>query len=167
MGSLYREIVHLTVALITPDFYNCLVPRRDIYHQTVKNALRTAGWTITHDPLPYRMDDEQIFIDLGAEQVIGAELGNVKIAVEVKSFLSPSPLTDLQEAIGQFVLYQQFLLELEPSRILVLAVPKNAALFFKRRIARRLFEAQQLKVLVLDTQTEVILEWLPQPLITN
>ena len=125
-----------------PNLYNPGVPRQDIYHQSVKNALQTAGWTITHNPLPYRMDDDQIFIDLGAERVIGAQMGSIKIAVEVKSFLSPSPLTDLQEAIGQFVLYQQFLFELEPTRTLVLAIPKDAVGFFKRRVAQRLFEAQ-------------------------
>jgi hypothetical protein len=79
----------------------------------VKRALQQDGWTITHDPLPYRVEDEQVFIDLGAERILGAERNNIKIAVEIKSFLSPSPLTDLQEAIGQFVLYQQFLAELE------------------------------------------------------
>jgi hypothetical protein len=82
----------------------------------VKRALQQDGWTITHDPLPYRVED---VIDLGAERILGAERDNIKIAVEVKSFLSPSPLTDLHEAIGQFVLYQQFLAELEPERILV------------------------------------------------
>lgn len=27
------------------------MPSRDIYHNTVKNALLKDGWTITHDPL--------------------------------------------------------------------------------------------------------------------
>jgi hypothetical protein len=138
------------------------MPRRDIHHEVVKRALQTAGWTITHDPLPYRIEDEQIFIDLGAERILGAERGNIKIAVEVKSFLSPSPLTDLQEAIGQFVIYQQFLTDLEPERVMVLAIPEAASQFFKRRIAKRLFETQNLKVLVVNIQQEVITEWLPQ-----
>jgi XisH protein len=105
------------------------MPRRDGHHEAVKRALQTAGWTITHDPLPYRIDDDQIFIDLGAERVIGAERGNTKIAVEIKSFLSPSPLTDLQEALGQFILYQQFLAELEPDRIMILPFPKQRVSF--------------------------------------
>jgi hypothetical protein len=77
-----------------------LMPRRDVHHEVVKRALRTDGWNITHDPLPYRIEDEQIFIDLAAERVLGAERGNTKSAVEIKSFISPSPLTDLQEALG-------------------------------------------------------------------
>lgn len=27
------------------------MPRRDLYHETVKNALIKDGWQITHDPL--------------------------------------------------------------------------------------------------------------------
>lgn len=27
------------------------MPRRDLYHDTVRNALIKDGWTITHDPL--------------------------------------------------------------------------------------------------------------------
>ena len=27
------------------------MPRRDLYHDIVKNALVKAGWSITHDPL--------------------------------------------------------------------------------------------------------------------
>lgn len=30
------------------------MPARDIYHNTVKNALIKDGWTITHDPLRLR-----------------------------------------------------------------------------------------------------------------
>jgi hypothetical protein len=140
------------------------MPRRDIYHDVTKRALQKDGWQITHDPLPYRIEDEQIFIDLGAERMIGAERGSTKIAVEIKSFLSPSPLTDLQEALGQFILYQQFLAELEPDRLMVLSIPESASLFFKRRIAHRLFEVQQLRVMVVDIQQEVITEWLPKPI---
>lgn len=47
---------------------------------------------------------------------------------------------------------------------MVLAIPESAAQFFKRRIAKRLFETQRLKVIVVNLQQEVIVEWLPQVL---
>jgi hypothetical protein len=31
------------------------MPAKDIYHDTVKNALVKDGWTITHDPLRIRL----------------------------------------------------------------------------------------------------------------
>ena len=139
------------------------VPRRDVYHQTVAHALEMDGWTITHDPLSYRLNDDQIFIDLGAERFIGAERGTRKIAVEVKSFIGVSPLTDLQEAIGQYVLYREFLEEIEPDRVLVLAVPESAASLFERRIGRKVVQTQNLTVIVYNANEEVILRWLPQP----
>ena len=50
---------------------------------------------------------------------------------------------------------------------MVLAIPEEAASFFKRRITQRLFDTDQLKVLVVDIEREVIVEWLPQPLVAN
>jgi len=48
------------------------MPAKDIYHDTVKNALIRDGWTITHDPLRLSIDDKNLFIDLGAERIIAA-----------------------------------------------------------------------------------------------
>ena len=44
----------------------------------------------------------RVEIDLGAERLIGAEKLGKKIAVEVKSFLSASALSDFHTALGQF-----------------------------------------------------------------
>ncbi|NEP58638.1 MAG: hypothetical protein F6K31_16745 [Symploca sp. SIO2G7] len=35
-----------------------------------------------------------VYIDLGAEKLIAAEKAGRKIAIEIKSFLSPSPVND-------------------------------------------------------------------------
>ena len=65
------------------------MPARDTYHDAVKNALIKDGWTITHDPLVVELGGDRLFIDLGAERVIGAEKGTRKIAVEVKTVRRP------------------------------------------------------------------------------
>jgi len=64
---------------------------KDIYHDVVCDALDNDGWTITHDPLEFRIG-VLLRIDLGAEKIIRAEKGSTKIAVEVKSFLNTSVL---------------------------------------------------------------------------
>ena len=69
------------------------MPAKDIYHDTVKNALIKDGWTITHDPLRLSIDDKNLFIDLGAERIIAAVKGTKKIAVEIKSFVGRSEVT--------------------------------------------------------------------------
>jgi len=67
-------------------YNNSVMPVRDIYHNAVKNGLVKDGWTITHDPLKVELGGARLYIDLGAEQVIGAEKGTRKIAVEIKTF---------------------------------------------------------------------------------
>jgi len=64
------------------------MPAKYFYHQTVKQALIKANWTITHDPLFLSWAKRKLFVDLGAEQFIAAEKQEQKIAVEIKSFLS-------------------------------------------------------------------------------
>ncbi|WP_318528427.1 element excision factor XisH family protein [Plectonema radiosum] len=85
------------------------MPSRDIYHNTVKNALLKDGWTITHDPLRLEWGKKDLYVDLGAEQLIGAENAERKIAVEIKSFVGRSDIDDLEKALGQYILYYDIL----------------------------------------------------------
>ena len=98
--------------------------RRDIYHDTVKRALQKDGWTITHDPFPLQIGKKRLSADLGAERLISAEKGIQKIVVEVKSFVGQSDVKDLEQALGQYVLYRQILNEMGMERILYLAVSR-------------------------------------------
>ena len=59
---------------------------RDIFHDSVKEALVKEGWKITADPLTFKIGKIQIQIDLGAERLIAAERGTEKIAIEIKTF---------------------------------------------------------------------------------
>jgi hypothetical protein len=63
------------------------VPRKDILHDVVKRALIKDGWIITHDPLHIEFGGLDFYVDLGAEELIGAEKNGRQIAVEVKSFI--------------------------------------------------------------------------------
>ncbi|WP_367267753.1 element excision factor XisH family protein [Okeania sp. SIO2C9] len=98
---------------------------RDYYHNTVKAAIQKDGWTITHDPYRLKLArGKNLFVDLGAERLIAAEKGLEKIAIEVKSFRSASEMKDLEQALGQFVLYEHILNRYEPERKLYLAIPE-------------------------------------------
>lgn len=101
------------------------MPAKDFYHDTVKTALIKDGWAITDDPLLLRIGLRSVFVDLGAERLIAAERGTEKIAVEIKSFLSPSPINDLEIAWGQFFMYSRVLQRREPDRRLYLAVSRT------------------------------------------
>lgn len=78
---------------------------KDKYHFLVKKALEDEGWTITDDPLIIDTPNRDLEVDLGAEKLIGAEKGNLKIAVEIKSFLGLSQIHEFYKALGQFNYY--------------------------------------------------------------
>jgi hypothetical protein len=99
---------------------------KNVYHDAVVNALIADGWTITDDPLRLEFGDRDLYVDLGAERAaIAAEKADRIIAVEVQSFLSPSPVRDLEGAVGQFAIYRAILNKTEPARQLYLAVRRE------------------------------------------
>jgi hypothetical protein len=59
------------------------------------------GGQLPMTPYTLTFGQKDVFVDLGAERVIAAEKENEKIAVEVKSFQSPSDIHGLELAIGQ------------------------------------------------------------------
>lgn len=101
------------------------MPARDFYHDIAKEALIADGWTITHDPLQLKIGRKDLFIDLGAQQLLAADKEGRKIAVEIKSFLGESEVEDLEKALGQFILYHDILSQSEPDRCLYLAVHED------------------------------------------
>jgi hypothetical protein len=61
------------------------VAQRDIYHNTVITALVKDGWQITDDPFVLKWGQMDLYIDLGAEELVAAEKPGRQIAVEIKS----------------------------------------------------------------------------------
>jgi hypothetical protein len=110
------------------------MPTRDKVHQALVNALKADGWEITHDPLPLSYDDQDVYVDVGAERSpIAAERAGQKIAAEIKSFLSRSAVYDFENALGQYEIYRLLLRLREPERELYLAVPERAYRSFLAR----------------------------------
>ena len=103
-----------------------------------------------------------MYIDLGAEKVIAAEKEGGKIAVEIKSFLGPSTLTEFHLALGQFMNYRYALADTEPDRVLYLAVPLDIyEEFFTLAFIQSVLRRSQLHLLVYDVGTEEITQWHP------
>ncbi len=137
------------------------MPAKDIYHDTVKNTLIKDGWTITDDPLILSIGKKDLFIDLGAEKLIAAEKDNQKIAVEIKSFIGHSQVNDLENALGQYVLYYEVLLSKQEQRVLYLAIKKSAYQeIFEEPIGQILLKRKIINLVVFDEKKEVILQWI-------
>ncbi len=140
------------------------MPARDHLHEHVRKALVSDGWTITHDPLRLRWGKKDVYADLGAERFVGAEKGQIRIAVEIKSFTGPSPIDSLEKALGQFTLYHDILARVEPERELYLAVDDTAySDVFEEAMGELLLANGRLKLLVFNAETEVIQRWTPEP----
>jgi hypothetical protein len=93
--------------------------------------------------------------------LLAAERGKEKIAVEIKTFLSDSPLTDYHAALGQFLNYRLALEIADSTRILYLAVPVGVyESFFKREFAQISLERYQIKLIIYDINQEVIVQWI-------
>jgi len=136
------------------------MPAKDIFHDTVKNALVKDGWVITADPLFIQLEEFDIYIDLGAEKIIAAEKNEQKIAVEIKSFTKPSLLYEFHLALGQFIDYREILTEVESEYTLFLAVPQPVyETFFKRRLIQSIRKNYQLKLITYDIDKEEIVKW--------
>ena len=138
------------------------MPALDRYHETVRRALTKSGWTITDDPLTLELDERKLYADFGAERLLGAERGMERIAVEIKTFRSPSPVADLEQAIGQYSLYEDVLQLLEAQRTLYLAIPVEAfAQIFSERIGQLALKNRIKRAFVFSPATEEIVQWLP------
>lgn len=137
------------------------MPAKDIYHSTVRNALLKDGWNITNDPFVLKWGSRDLYIDLGAEKLIAAEKGEQKIAIEIKSFIGASPVANLENALGQYILYYDILNRLEPDRRLYLAIRQETfSDLFEEPIGKILLENQRLRLLIFDSEQEVILQWI-------
>jgi hypothetical protein len=93
---------------------------------------------------------------------IGAEKGTRRIAVEIKTFTRPSRIADLQQAVGQFSMYEDVLAVVEPERELYLAIPEEARRsIFEEEIGRLMLKQRIRRLLSFSVVEQEIVEWTP------
>ena len=93
--------------------------------------------------------------------MIAAVKDSEEIAVEIKSFISKSEMDDLENALGQYILYENVMSVVEPNRELYLAVADNIfEAIFEDAIGQLLLENENLKICVFNPETEEIIRWI-------
>jgi hypothetical protein len=134
---------------------------KDRFHQLVRTALENEGWVITHDPYHIDLGFVDFYIDLGAELLLAATKDDQKIAVEIKTFLAASTISEFHTAIGQFINYRIALEDDDPHRQLYLAVPLDVyKRFFRYPFIQTVIRRNQIPLLVYDTEKQEIAEWI-------
>ncbi|MBP1468621.1 XisH family protein [Candidatus Chloroploca sp. M-50] len=135
---------------------------RDLFHQAVKNALIKEQWNVTDDPLVIQFGGVDLRIDLGAERLVAAEKDGERIAVEIKSFLGPSVISDFHGALGQFLNYRLALEAQESDRQLYLAIPEETfQTFFHLPFVQLAVQRYQLMLIVYNVVREELIQWIP------
>lgn len=144
--------------------------QRDSIHGAVKQALIKDGWEITDDPYVIAYGERFLFVDLGAEEdgqavgnFIGATRANLQIAVEIKELRGQSAIVELEQAIGQYVLYRLLLNRVDPGRKIYLAVPAKAYReLFAEPIGELVINDLPLQLLVVDIEQMEVKQWIPK-----
>lgn len=149
------------------------MPPRDSIHNIVKQAIIKEGWEITDDPYVISYGERFLFVDLAATEssnlnpieglFIGAQQRNSRIAIEVKDFRSQSAIADLEQAIGQYLLYRLLLQKVDPERLLYLAVTKQTySNIFSEPIGDLVITEVPLNLIVIDSKKVEVRQWIPQ-----
>lgn len=133
----------------------------DKIHYAVRRALEKAGWTITSDPYILVIPDLDAEVDLEAQKMMKLEKENRKILVEIKSFLRISIQDDFYRANGQYDFYKDRIQDLELEHNLYLAI--STVTYFRLSQAPtylRHLDEHNVKLLIIDLNTETIKEWI-------
>lgn len=105
----------------------------------------------------------ELFVDLGADRVLAAERGNEKIAVEIKAFVSQSPVNEFHRAMGQYDNYLLSLEDIDPDREVWLAIPLSVwDDFFQRPFIKKVIRAKRINCLIFNHETQSIEQWIKQ-----
>jgi hypothetical protein len=148
------------------------MPQRDTIHNLVKQAIIKDGWEITDDPYVISYGERFLFVDIGAResegleqiqgQLLGAERDNSHIAIEIKEFRGKSVIADLEQAIGQYVLYRLLLAKVDPEREIYLAIADlTYNEIFSEPIGKVVISDLPLKLLVVALERAEVKQWIP------
>ena len=135
---------------------------KDQFHAQVKAALIKDLWSIAHDPFSIQISEAvRLQIDLGAENTIAAQREREKIAVEIKSFIADSDISEFHAALGQYLNYVQALEDKEPDRILYLAVPiETYGDFFQLPFIQKSLKRHAINLVIYDPIESEIKQWI-------
>lgn len=103
----------------------------------------------------------KFYVDLAAEKTIETDGETRKVAIEIKVFGGLSFLNEVEKAVGQYLIYKQFLGHLFPERVLFLAIADN---IFEESFSLPSIKAgvarQEIKLLVFNPELEEITKWI-------
>lgn len=132
---------------------------KDLIHNAVKRALQKNGWEIVADPFRLVYAEFVLLADLVAISQMPQERG--KLIVEIKSFAGRSFVKELQHALGQYVMYRDFLDLNQLDYDLYLAVSEVGYHdLFSQQAAQVIVQRHQVKLLIVNIEQEEVVQWI-------
>lgn len=84
--------------------------------------------------------------------------------MKIKDFQRKSAIADLEQAVGQYVLYSLLLGKTEPDRLTYLAVPSGTYEgIFREPVGELVISELPLRLVVTDTERKEVIQWIPSP----
>lgn len=137
------------------------MPKKDIFHDIVKEAFEKEGWIIVDEHYKLKYGKTKYFVDLALDKMLAIEKGEEKILVEIKSFVGKSIAHDYHETVGQ---YRNYLLAMKLNkvdRILFLAVPEDVYNdFFLEPFGQASIQEENLRLVVFNPTSRKIVKWI-------
>jgi len=86
---------------------------------------------------------------------------SARLLLKSKCSNSPSLMTELEKAVGQYGIYRTFLKRVNPERKLYLAVAQDVYQdFFQRPAIQEVVTDHQISLLIFEPITEEIIQWI-------
>jgi len=138
------------------------MPGEDLYHAIVLRCLEKEGWSIVieHEYISIGTQNDtnrRLYIDIKASRA-----DQQRVLVEVKG-LQRSPVQELMELLGQYLVYQLALEYLAIEIPLYVAVPQAAhQSILQHVLGQEVLARYTIPLLIFDPLTENIVQWNPQ-----
>lgn len=134
------------------------MPAKDRYHDRVKRALVKDSWTVTDEQVKLKVGERRLWIDLEASHNTRGTI----ILVEVKEMDTSSPVDDLANALGQYLMYRT---GLESKNIRVPLYLAVSTITFQgilsEELGQLMIQRFKISLIVFDPSSEEILQWIP------
>ena len=117
-----------------------------------------AGWTIREEQFPIGYKGLSAFVDLVATSAT-THAGIQVIVVEVKGFRPRFNMSELEKAIGQYLIYKSWVARLYPTWDVYLAIGSHVEGLFDSEPIRAVREDYGIRLIVIDMHQERIISW--------
>ena len=140
------------------------MPNKDLHHDIVVRALQKAGWEIIKEQNYFSVGDSpetarRLYIDIKAKHITQA----IVILIEVKD-LDSSPVHELMEMIGQYIVYQAALDLIGDKTPLYVAIPEKAyQIIIAHPLVKKSLKDIVIPMFTYDPEKEELIRWIPLP----